>query len=270
MTVVEAVVAGVVQGLTEFLPVSSSGHLIVFRWLFGIDDLPADTATAFDAAVHVGTLVGATAFLRVDVSRYLRAGLGALFKREKLGADGRIAWALVVSMLPAAAVGLLAGGQIAAPGGVVAVAVALIVFGLVMGLADRAPQKRGRSEFGFTHALIMGTAQALALQPGVSRSGATLSAARLLGYQREAAVRLAFLMSLPVIAGAGLYSLVELDVPNSLWPALLWGAASALITGWLSVWATIRVVARLGLAPFVIYRLVAGLAILLMAATPLR
>ena len=126
------------------------------------------------------------------------------------------------------------------------------------------------ADFGLWHALAMGAGQALALQPGVSRSGVTMTVARSLGYGREAAVRLAFLMSLPVIAGAGVYGLFSLSVPSSMWPPMAWGAASSAATGWVSVWATTKIVTRVGLRPFVVYRVLAGCAVLALAATAWR
>ncbi|MCY4666221.1 MAG: undecaprenyl-diphosphate phosphatase, partial [Acidimicrobiaceae bacterium] len=136
--------------------------------------------------------------------------------------------------------------------------------------SDRLAERRTTSDLGFAHALVLGAGQALALQPGVSRSGVTMTVARALGYGREAAVRLAFLMSLPVIAGAGVYGLLGLSVPESLWPALAWGAGSSLATGWVAVWLTTRIVVRVGLRPFVAYRLLAGLAVLALVAAGLR
>ena len=150
------------------------------------------------------------------------------------------------------------------------VAVALIVFGLLLGASDRLAERRAASDFGLAHALVMGAGQALALQPGVSRSGVTMTVARALGYGREAAVRLAFLMSLPVIAGAGVYGLLGLSVPSSLWPAMAWGAASSMVTGWVAVWGTTQIVVRVGLRPFVLYRVLAGCAVLALAATGWR
>ena len=272
MPAVQAVVLGIVQGLSEFLPISSSGHLVLTRWLLGWDDLSGESATAFDVAVHVGTLVGAVAFLRHDVLRYGRAALAPLRggRGRPLGPDGRAGWALVVSAAPAGVVGVAVGGALSGSGRIVPVAVSLIVFGLLLGVADRAAQRLSASDFGFGHALVMGLGQALALQPGVSRSGVTMTVGRLLGYDREAAVRLAFLMSLPVIAGAGLYGLVGLSVPSSLWPAMAWGAASSMVTGWAAVWATTRIVARVSLQPFVLYRVLAGCAVLAVAATSWR
>jgi undecaprenyl-diphosphatase len=268
--ILHAIVLGIVQGLSEFLPISSSGHLILVRWLFGWDELSGDTATAFDVAVHVGTLMGAAAYLRRDIANYVAAALSPVFGRGPLGPDGRAAWSLAVSAVPAGAVGVFAGDALRGSGGAVPVAVALIIFGLLLGASDRLAEGSEVRDFGIGHALAMGAGQALALQPGVSRSGVTMTVARVLGYSREAAVRLAFLMSLPVIAGAGVYGLLELSVPSSLWPALVWGMVSSGLTGWAAVWGTTQIVSRVGLQPFVVYRVLVGAAVLALLATPWR
>ena len=270
MPILHAIVLGVVQGLSEFLPISSSGHLVLVRWLFGWDELSPDAATAFDVAVHVGTLIGAAAYLRTDVVKYAGAALAPAFGRGPLGPDGRVGWSLVASAVPAGVVGVAAGDALRGSDRIVPVAVALIVFGLLLGASDRLAERLVQSDFGLRHAIVMGAGQALALQPGVSRSGVTMTVARALGYGREAAVRLAFLMSLPVIAGAGVYGLLGLSVPSSLWPAMAWGAASAMVTGWVAVWATVQIVARVRMRPFVVYRVLAGCAVLAVAATAWR
>lgn len=273
MPILHAVVLGIVQGLTEFLPVSSSGHLEITRWLLGWDELSADTETAFDVAVHLGTLCGAIAYLRRDVVRYTTAGVAPLLGRGPLGGDGRIAWTLVVSALPAGVVGLVAGDVISSwsegsPARAVAVvAVMLIGFGIVLLLADLGPERRGSDDFGLLDGLLLGSAQVLALQPGVSRSGIVISAARGLGYERSAATRLAFLMSLPVIAGAALYQFSSSSIPASFWAPFLAGVLASAVTGWLAVWATLQVVARSGLRPFVGYRLILGAVVLTAVAS---
>lgn len=270
MPILHAIVLGIVQGLSEFLPISSSGHLVLVRWLLGWDELSGEAATAFDVAVHVGTLMGAAAYLRRDIATYAGSALAPVLGRGPLGPDGRIGWALVVSAVPAGVVGVVAGDALRGSGGVVPVAVALIVFGLLLGASDRLAVRLGTQDFGIGHALVMGAGQALALQPGVSRSGVTMTFARALGYDREAAVRLAFLMSLPVVGGAGVYGLFGLSVASSLWPPLVWGAGSSLVTGWVAVWGTTQIVARVGLRPLVLYRVLAGCAVLALAATSWR
>jgi undecaprenyl-diphosphatase len=269
MEILHAIVLGIVQGLSEFLPISSSGHLELTRWLFGWDELGTDLEISFDVAVHMGTLLGAIAYLRRDVRKYLIAGFAPL-RRQPLDTDGRIAWFLVVSAVPAGITGVLLKDRIADLDSIAMIAVMLIVFGLLLGIADRFPERRSLDEFTLRDALLMGLGQALALQPGVSRSGATLTVSRFVGFERDAAARLVFLMSLPVIAGAGVFSLVDADIPSNFWPPFLWGMAASAVTGWFAVWGTLRLVRSRTFAPFVTYRVVAGFVVLGILATNWR
>ena len=269
MEILHAIVLGVVQGLSEFLPISSSGHLELTRWLFGWDDLTPEIETAFDVAVHLGTLVGAIAYLRRDIARYIAAGFAPLRGRS-LDNDGRIAWFLVASAVPAGITGVLLKDQIADLDSIAMIAVMLIVFGLLLMVADRLPERRSLDEFTLRDALLMGVGQALALQPGVSRSGATLTVSRFVGFERDAAARLVFLMSLPIIAGAGVFSLADANIPSDFWPPFLWGMAASALTGWVAVWGTLKLVRTHTFQPFVIYRVVAGLTVLAILATSWR
>ncbi|CAN5759466.1 hypothetical protein BH20ACT1_BH20ACT1_09470 [soil metagenome] len=149
----------------------------------------------------------------------------------------------------------------------------LAVFGLVLLWADRLGGSRTADGFHLRDALVMGGAQALALQPGVSRSGVTITAARRLGFDREAATRLSFLMSLPIIAGAGLYKGLDLvggGIPAVFGAAFAWGMAASAVTGWLAVWATLRLVRTRTFTPFVVYRVVVGLGVIVLVVTGLR
>ncbi|MEQ8840129.1 MAG: undecaprenyl-diphosphate phosphatase [Acidimicrobiales bacterium] len=269
MEILHAIVLGVVQGLSEFLPISSSGHLELTRWLFGWDDLPAELETAFDVSVHLGTLLGAIAYLRHDVARYIAAGFAPL-RRQRLETDGRIAWFLVASAVPAGLTGVVLKDQLADLDSIALIAVMLIVFGFVLMVADRLPERRSLDEFTLRDALMMGVGQALALQPGVSRSGATLTVARFVGFERDAAARLVFLMSLPIIAGAGVFSLADADIPSDFWPPFLWGMAASAVTGWVAVWGTLRMVRSRTFRPFVIYRIGLGVVVLAILATNWR
>lgn len=265
MPILHAIVLGIVQGLSEFLPISSSGHLELTRWAFGWDSLPEDLETSFDVAVHLGTLLGAITYLRHDVVRYLTAGFAPL-RRESLETDGRIAWFLVVSAVPAGLTGVLLKDQIADLDSIWMIALMLIVFGLVLLVADRLPERRELTEFRLRDALAMGVGQAFALQPGVSRSGATLTVSRALGFERDAAARLVFLMSLPIIAGAGVFALSDASIPSDFWPPFLWGMASSAITGWLAVWGTLRLVRSRSFSRFVAYRVGLGFVVLIALA----
>jgi undecaprenyl-diphosphatase len=269
MEILHAIVLGIVQGLSEFLPISSSGHLELTRWLFGWDSLDADLETSFDVAVHMGTLLGAIAYLRHDVLKYLAAGFAPL-RGQPLDADGRIAWYLVASAGPAGITGVLLKDRIADLDSIAMIAVMLIVFGLLLGIADRLPERRPLDEFSLRDALLMGLGQALALQPGVSRSGATLTVSRFVGFERDAAARLVFLMSLPVIAGAGVFALADANIPSNFWPPFLWGMAASAVTGWFAVWGTLRLVRSRTFAPFVTYRVIAGFVVLGILATNWR
>ncbi len=312
MPVLHAIVLGVVQGLSEFLPISSSGHLELVPWLFGWNDFAGrpDLETTFDVALHLGTFVGAVAYFRTDLVRLAKGGLAALRPRRvrastgaastgsastgsastetsvapappeaasapAAGDDGRLAWLLVVSAVPAAVAGALFEDVFAGIGETEwLVGLLLATFGLVLLWADRLGGQRGADGFGLRDALVMGAAQALALQPGVSRSGVTITAARRLGFGREAAARLSFLMSLPIIAGAGLYKGLDLlaggGVPPGFGTAFASGMAASALTGWVAVWATLRLVRTRTFTPFVVYRVVVGLGVVALVATGLR
>lgn len=305
MSLVHAIVLGIVQGLTEFLPVSSSGHLQLVPWLFGWQDFAGrpDLETTFDVALHLGTFVGAVAYFRTDLVRLARGGLSTLRPR-RLGAaptaattvetgvapappgpdltpsrgvvadDGRLAWLLLASAVPAAVTGALLEDTIVLIGDTEwLVGLILAVFGLVLLWADRLGGRRPADQFRLRDAIIMGAAQALALQPGVSRSGVTITAARWLGFRREDAARLSFLMSLPIIAGAGLFKgldLVGTGIPAGFTGAFVLGMATSAVTGWLAVWGTLRLVRTRTFTPFVVYRVAVGVAVVGLAATSLR
>ena len=284
MPILHAILLGLVQGLTEFLPVSSSGHLALVPWLFGWDDFGGDgrLEDAFDVALRLGTLVGAVAYLRADVVRYLRAALG--WVRSGIGAaptgDARTACLLAVTAVPTGILGLLVVSVTDDLGDRTwLVATCLIVFGLVLWAADRrggdgpavgGGAGRGMADLSFGNAVVLGVAQGLAFQPGVSRSGVTLSVARTLRVERTEAARLVFLMSLPVIAGAGLLSAVDVTVPAGWWLPFLAGMAAAAVSGWFAVHGLLRLVARTGLGGFAAYRVVVGLGVLVLLGTGIR
>ena len=275
--VVHAIVLGMVQGLTEFLPVSSSGHLILVPWLFRWEELAADPdlSKTFDVALHVGTFVGAAAYFAPDLRRLAVAGISSIRRRAVETSDQRVAWLLLLSALPGAAVGALLEGFIEDElGREWLVAVMLIVFGLVLAVADRARGRRKESEFAWRDALAMGLAQAAALAPGVSRSGVTISAGRWRGFERGAAARLSFLMSLPIIGGAGLYRGLKLigegGLPAGLEGAFAAGMVTSGVTGAFAVWATLKLVQTRSFTPFVIYRVLAGAAVLVLLASGVR
>jgi undecaprenyl-diphosphatase len=282
MPIIHAIVLGVTQGLAEFLPISSSGHLELVPWLFGWDDFGGDAGleNAFDVALHVGTLVGALAYLWSDVTKYTVAGIGALARCRPWDVDARVAWFLVASAVPAAVTGVVLESVILdLAENVGMIAVLLVVFGVLLLAADRMPATRGQPEgaglgdFGLRDALLMGAGQACALLPGVSRSGVTITVGRALHFDRNTTARIAFLMSLPLIAGAGVYrglDVVRDGLPSELAGGFIAGMIAAAVTGWLAVWGTLRFVRARTFTPFVVYRVFAGVAVLGLLATGVR
>lgn len=272
-----AIVLGLVQGLAEFLPISSSGHLLLVPWLFGWDDFAGDPAIekAFDVALHLGTLVAVIGYFRRDLVIYVREGLRLIVRREKpANPEGRLAWLLVLSSVPAAAVGAVGEKYIDEKLGTpVLIAVSLIVFGVLLAWADRRAGARPLDEYTTKDALKVGAAQVLALNPGTSRSGITMTAARFLGFTRDAAARASFLMAIPVTTGAVAYKLTKLlsdGIPEGLALPLIVGIITSGLSGWLAVWGTLKLIRTRSFMPFVIYRVALGTLVLLLIATGVR
>ncbi len=277
MPILHAIVLGLVQGLSEFLPISSSGHLLLVPWLFGWNDFDGDPGVekAFDVSLHIGTLVAAIVYFRADIVRYVGAGARTLVRRERpIDTDGRVAWLLVLSSLPAAAVGAVFEDTIDEKLGTpTIIAISLIVFGVLLGVADKAVGRRNVDGYRVRDAVIVGAAQALALNPGTSRSGITMTAARQIGFDRDSAARLSFLMMIPVTAGAVGLKMVKLiadDIPDGLAVPMMVGIITSGISGWLAVWGLLRLVRTRSFTPFVIYRVLLGVVVLGIVATGVR
>lgn len=259
-TLVQALVMGIVQGLTEFLPVSSSGHLIVVPFLLGWDD-PFIDSLAFSVMLHLATLLALLLYFRTDWLRLVPAGLAAIRDRSFRGdPDRRLAWLLLASTIPASIVGVLLNDPIEtafrSPG---LVAITLIVGAAILWLADRLGSRaKGVDDVSFPVAIGIGVAQALALVPGISRSGISISAARLAGLDREAAARFSFLMATPIIAGAGAWETLKIlrgaaGVDVAIEPLLV-GMAAALVSGVAAISLTLRYLRTHPLTLFAIYR----------------
>jgi len=271
----QAIILGIVQGFSEFLPISSSGHLLLVPWFAGWDELDASVKKSFDVALHLGTLVAVVAYFWTDVTTYVVEGARLVFDRNRPpSAEGRLAWMFVLATVPAALVGAVFEDQIDNRLGTpVAIGISLIAFGLLLAWADRRHGTRPIEAFGARDALIVGAAQALALNPGTSRSGITMTAARFIGFSRDAAVRISFLMSIPVILGAVVFKLGGLfldGVPEGLIVPMIVGIITSAIAGYLAVWGTVALVRNHTLLPFVIYRVALGTIVLIVAATNLR
>ena len=276
MPLIHAVILGLVQGFTEFLPISSSGHLLLVPWLFGWNDFDNESVQkTFDVALHLGTFVAVLGYFWSDVTTYVREGLSLVVRRDRPATpEGRLAWLFLLATVPAAAVGAIFNETIderlGTPG---IIAASLIFFGIALAIADRLPQRKKVEDFNVRDALIVGGAQTLALNPGTSRSGITMTAARAIGFHRDAAVRISFLMSLPVIAGAVVFELGGLvtdGIPDGLLVPMIVGVVTSAIAGLIAVWGTLAIVRTHSMMPFVIYRIALGVAILLIMATGLR
>lgn len=276
MPIFHAIVLGLVQGLTEFLPVSSSGHLLLVPWLMGWNDF-ADVSVekAFDVALHLGTLIAVAGYFRKDLAKYIQDGLRMVFQRQRPSTpEGRLAWLLVVASIPAALFGAIFGNWVDENlGKPVIIGVSLMFFALVLAWADRRHGERDFSQMSRRDAGLIGVAQVLALNPGTSRSGISISAARLLGFDRDSAVRFSFLLSIPVTAGAVLVKLTKLlndGVPDGLALPMLIGIVTAGLSGWLAVAGLLRLIKTQTFNAFVIYRLAAGVAVVVIAASAWR
>lgn len=254
MTLVQLIVLAVVQGLTEFLPVSSSGHLVLVPSIFGW----TDQGLAFDVAVHFGSLIAVCIFFRQDIAGLLR-GTAAILSGNMKGPDTNLVWCLGFGTIPAAVVGLLLASWIAAnlrdP---MVVVFTLAGYGILMAAVDRfAPRTRSIKDVRIRDGVIIGIAQALALIPGTSRSGVTITTGRILGFARHDAARFSFLLSVPVILLATIYEGVKLvtgDVPVS-WDNLGLAVLITAIVAYISIEFFMRFVSAIGLLPFAIYRL---------------
>jgi undecaprenyl-diphosphatase len=254
MDSLQAIVLAIVQGLSEFLPISSSGHLILVPHFLGW----TDQGLAFDVAVHVGTLFAVVAYFRRQLFAMTRAWFGSL-AGGGMTPDARLAWCVVLGTIPVGIVGLLFSDLIEKMlRNPLFVAGTLSVFGLLMWLADRfGRQQRDEYSVGWRDALLIGCAQALALMPGTSRSGVTMTMARTLGLTREAAARFSFLLAVPGIAMAGGYELLQLlgEPDGSVdWSMMSLGLVVSAVTGYLCIHWLLKIIGRIGLAPFAFYR----------------
>lgn len=274
--ILHAIVLGLVQGLSEFLPISSSGHLLLVPWLFDWNDFgDASVEKAFDVALHLGTLVAVVGYFWRDLVIYVREGVRLVVHRERPGSpEGRLAWLLVLSALPAAAVGAVAEKSIDHKLGTpVLIACSLILFGVLLAWADRQAGRRTLADYTAADATKVGVAQVLALNPGTSRSGITITAARFLGFTRDAAARASFLMAIPVTAGAVAFKMLKLfsdGIPKGLGVPMIVGIVTSGFSGWLAVWGTLKLVRTRSFMPFVVYRIALGVLVLLLIATGVR
>jgi undecaprenyl-diphosphatase len=272
MSLFRAVVLGITQGLTEYLPVSSSGHLVLVRWLFGWNDFAETEALSktFDVALHLGTLGGAATYFRHDIVRLVRAALA----RSK-SADGRLAWLIALATVPAAVFGAVFTRTFEESSNQIwLIAVMLIVGAAALAWADGTLGKRTVHEVSIRDALIIGVSQAAALQPGLSRSAITISVGRFVGLGRDGAARFAFLMSIPIVAGALIFKAIDAQgeggIPADFVAPFFWGVVASAVTGYIAVWGTLKLVRSRSFLSFVLYRVFLAVFVLALLATPFR
>jgi undecaprenyl-diphosphatase len=275
LPILHAIVLGITQGLSEFLPISSSGHLRLVPWLLGWKDFAhnTDLEQTFDVALHLGTLVAVIAYFWRELVDLALEGLGGLRNPREMSSTGRLAWFLLLSVVPAGIAGSLFEDQFAnLAEHEWLIGLMLVVFGLVLLWADRRLGRRQVEELASRDAVIAGSSEILALVPGVSRSGASMSALRWLGFDRDAAARLSFLMLIPITGGAIVKKGVDLigSFPPGFGGAFFWGIVASAITGFAAVWFTLRFLRTHSFTPFVIYRVVAGTAVVIISLSGLR
>jgi undecaprenyl-diphosphatase len=256
---VKAVVLGVIQGLTEFLPISSSAHLRIFPEWFGW----GDPGAAFTAVIQIGTELAVLIYFRKDIWRIASAWVRSLYDPSWRGhVDTRMGWYVIIGSLPIVILGVLLKDVIEEDfRSLWIIGTTLIVLGVVLGVADRVGRNdRSIEKMTLRHAVMLGGAQALALIPGVSRSGATISMGRFLGYEREAATRFAFLLAIPAVVGAGIFELKEIPGGDNAYgpvPTLIATVVSFLV-GYAAIAWLLRYVSTKSFLPFVIYRIALG------------
>jgi undecaprenyl-diphosphatase len=279
LPVVQALVMGLTQGLTEFIPVSSSGHLIIVPWLFGWNDPVRDaflTSIEFTVILHMGTLLALLVYFWRDWVKLIPAGLAVLRDRSFKGdPDRKMAWLIVVATIPAVIVGPLFNDTVESwvrePA---RVALMLCVGAAILWLADRWGSKvREMDSLTFRGALGIGVAQVLALVPGISRSGISISAGLFQGLTREAAARFAFLMATPVVAGAGVWEARKLlshdpTAPNPETKLVVIGFIAAAVAGLLAIRFMLEFLKRQPVTLFVVYRVAAAVLVFIVLLSP--
>jgi undecaprenyl-diphosphatase len=260
----EALVLGIVQGLTEFLPISSSAHQSIVGQFFGGEDVGA----AFTAITQLGTEAAVILYFRHDITRIITRWVGALAGRvPRDDPDARMGWLVILGSIPIVVLGLLFQDAIDSTFRNLWITVAMLAgFGLVIGVADHfARNARPLSSLTWTHGVLFGLAQSLALVPGVSRSGATISAGLALGYTREAAARYSFLLAIPAVIGSGVFKLADVsgDPVPPAWGPILLATVISFVVGYAVIAWLLRYISTHTFLPFVVYRI--GLALLVVA-----
>ena len=255
MEVWQAIVLALIQGITEFLPISSSAHLLLPKELLAWPD----QGLAFDVAVHIGSLAAVVYYFRRDIRSLVIAWFLSLMN-QKQSTDGKLAWSIVVATIPAGLAGLLLGGLVEEHlRSIKVIAATTVVFAFLLWWADaRCESRKQLTEMTLTLALLLGLAQAIALIPGTSRSGITITAALLLGFGRGDAARFSFLMAIPVILLSGAYMSLKLTSEQIDVSRLAIGIVVSALSAYLCIHYFLSFIHRIGMLPFVVYRLILG------------
>ena len=268
--VFEAIILGIIQGLTEFIPISSSAHLRLAGEVF---PNAIDPGAMFTAITQIGTELAVLIYFRKDIARIISAWFVSLSNKNARNQDSKMGWLIIVGSVPIVVIGYLAQDLITTElRSLWIIATMMVVFGLVLGAADRFGGKtKELSELNVKHGILYGLAQSLALIPGVSRSGATIAMGSYLGYSREAALRYSFLLALPAVFGSGFYQLQSALSENqvavySLSETLV-ATVIAFAVGYLVIAWLLKFVTTKSFAPFIIYRVALGSAVLVLLAT---
>lgn len=261
MTLFEIIVLAIIQGITEFLPISSSAHLILPSELLGW----VNQGLAFDVAVHIGSLLAVMIYFRDDITRMLVDWFKFGFSKQQTD-NSRLAWNVIIASIPIVIFGLFAKDFIATHArSAFVIACTTIIFGLLLWYAD-ATSKRNKNIYQLTWktALMIGFAQMLAIIPGTSRSGITMTAGLMLGLDRESTARFSFLLSIPAILGAGALATLDLVQQETAvdWASLFYGIGLSFVSAYACIYLFLSWISKIGMLPFVIYRLVLGVVLL--------
>jgi undecaprenyl-diphosphatase len=275
LTPFDAVILGIVQGLTEFLPISSSAHVQIAQQLLGLSSIPKPQLTAFIATIQLGTEAAVLIYFWRDIVRIVQAFFGALFARSKQSTDtlrdAKLGWLIIIGSIPVVAIGLIFQDAIENQlRSLWVIAFTLIIFGVILGIADRiGKRQRSIEQLTTKHGILFGLGQALAVIPGVSRSGGTISVGLLLGYSRQAAARYSFLLAIPAVIASGFYEFAATyqDLNSSELVATAVATVVSFVVGFSVIVGLLRYLSRGSFMPFVIWRVSVGVILLVLLST---
>ncbi|AIC47618.1 undecaprenyl-diphosphate phosphatase [Rhodoluna lacicola] len=275
MTPFDAVILGIVQGLTEFLPISSSAHVQIAQQLLGLSAIPKPQLTAFIATIQLGTEAAVLIYFWRDIVRIVKAFFGTLFAKSKQSTDAlrdaKLGWLIIIGSIPVVAIGLIFQDAIENQlRSLWVIAFTLIIFGVILGIADRiGKRQRSIEQLTTKHGILFGLGQALAVIPGVSRSGGTISVGLLLGYSRQAAARYSFLLAIPAVIASGFYEFASTyqDLNSSELVATAVATVVSFVVGFSVIVGLLRYLSRGSFMPFVFWRVSVGVILLVLLST---